>query len=273
MTDAAPGAGLETSAGAARPGILSGKVLVVTGGASGIGRGIALAGARHGAATVVVADLQEAPKEGGETTMAAVEALGAATRFWRTDVTDRSALAALMEEAARLGGVDVMACNAGIAVPGDGPEISADDFEALVAVNLDGVLASAQAAARQMRQLGKQGSIVITSSMGGLRGGAATVGYSTTKGGVGLMAASLAAAYGPSGIRVNAVCPGIIETALIQSSPDLVASVRPLVERTPLRRLGQPEEVGDAVCWLGSDAARFVTGVSLPVDGGLTAVI
>lgn len=255
------------------PGMLVSKVVVVTGGASGIGRGIALAAARHGARAIVIADVEEQPREGGIATAAAVRALGVEARFQRVDVTKRGDLDALMVTSAELGGVDVMACNAGIALPGDGADISSDDFARLVAVNLDGVLASAQAAAQQMRDRGAAGSIILTSSMGGIRGSAQTVGYSTMKGGVCLMAASLADALGPVGIRVNAVCPGIIGTHLVQSSPAVAEAVQPMIDRTPLRRRGKPDEVGEVVAWLGSDYASFITGISLPVDGGLTAII
>ncbi|WP_427968735.1 SDR family oxidoreductase [Altererythrobacter sp.] len=253
--------------------LLKDKLIVVTGGASGIGRGIALAAARHSARAVVIADLQPDPKEGGATTTSLLEEMGTIARFCRVDVTSRADMDALVADTLDLGGVDVMVCNAGIALPRDGCDISEEDFHQLLRVNLDGVLFSAQAAAAQMRSLGKQGSIVMTGSMGGIRGAAVTVGYSTTKGGVCLMAASLADALGPDGIRVNAVCPGLIDTSLINASPGVAKAAQGLVDRMPLRRLGQPSEVGDAVAWLGSDCSSFVTGVSLAVDGGLTAII
>ena len=261
------------AAAPACPPLLDDRVVVVTGGANGIGRGIAVCAARHGARAVVIADLTCDPAGGGATTVDLVAQAGAQGVFCATDVTDRPALDALMRVCAELGGADVVCVNAGIAVPGDGADISGEDFHRLVGVNLDGALATAQAAAAQMRTRHVGGAIVFTSSMGGLRGGAATVGYSTTKGGIGMMTASLAAALGPDGIRVNAVCPGIIETDLLRSSPALQPTVAPLVGRTPLRRMGAPDEVGEAVAWLASERAAFVTGVCLPVDGGLTAVI
>jgi L-rhamnose 1-dehydrogenase len=254
-------------------GMLQGKLVVVTGGASGIGRGIALAAARHGAKAVVIADLDEAPREGGDPTTRLLGELGTPSLFVRTDVTSQAQCDSLVRATGEMGGVDVMVCNAGIALPGDGPDISQSDFHKLLAVNLDGVLFSAQAAAAQMRQLRKSGSIVATSSMGGLRGAAVTVGYSATKGAVCLLVASLADALGPDGIRVNAVCPGLIDTALVSSSPGVAAAFESLRQRTPLRRLGKTSEVGEVVAWLGSDYSSYVTGVSFPVDGGLISVI
>ena len=253
--------------------LLDGKVVCVTGGSSGIGRGIALAAARHGARTVVIGDLQREPREGGTPASDALDALGVRCIFCPTDVTSQDSVRLLVETAAPLGGLDLMVCNAGIALPNDGADIAAADLNRLVEVNLMGVLFSAQAAADQMRSLGKTGSIVMISSIGGLRGAAPTVGYSATKGAVCQLSSSLADALGPFSIRVNAVCPGLIETSLIQSSPGVEAAVAGLISRTPLRRMGQPAEIGDVVAWLGSDLASFVSGVSLPVDGGLTSVI
>lgn len=142
-----------------------------------------------------------------------------------------------------------------------------------MAVNVDGVLFGAQAAARRMEELGKTGSIVLMGSMGGLVGAGITVAYSTSKGAVTLMAKALADALGPLGIRVNAVAPGIIDTALLRQTPDIGAAAEGFRQRTPLRRLGAPSEVGDAVAYLGSDLSSYVTGTVLVVDGGLTAVI
>jgi len=252
--------------------LLEDKVVVVTGGASGIGRGIARVAARHGARAVIIADMTDSPREGGTPIVEELRATCEA-RFIRTDVADPADAGRMIEASGAYGGVDLMVCNAGIALGSDGPGISPRDFHALLDVNLAGVLHGAQAAATQMQRLGKPGAIVATSSMGGLRGSAATVGYSASKGGVCLLVASLADAWGPLGIRVNAVCPGVIETQLSTSSAQVAAVIEPMRQRTPLRRIGQPEDVGEVVAWLGSDCARFVTGVSLPVDGGLTAVL
>lgn len=253
--------------------MLKGKVAVVTGGASGIGRAIALAMAQHGARAVIIGDLRPDPIEGGLPTAQLVAELGGHSVFVPTDISSATACSELIAAADAFGGIDIMVCNAGVAAPDDGPDVSQDAFQRMVSINLNGTMISAQAAAMRMREHGKAGSIVIISSMGGLRGSAMTVGYSATKGAACLLAASLADALGPEGIRVNAVCPGLINTSLVQNTPVVAAAVGQMSQRTPLRRLGEPREVGDAVAWLASDYASFVTGVSLPVDGGHIAIV
>jgi L-rhamnose 1-dehydrogenase len=253
--------------------LLEDKVVVVTGAASGIGRAIALGAARHGARRVIVGDLRDEPLEGGEPTVAALERLGTPAQFVRVDVSDRAAVDELMASTEEHGGVDVMVCNAGVTLPADGPFVDPDDFRRLMTVNLDGVFLCAQAAAAQMQARGKPGSIVLMSSMGGVRGAGFTVAYSTSKGAIVNMARALADGLGPSGIRVNAVCPGVIDTHLVRTTPEIAAAAGAFVERTPLRRLGRPDEVADAVVYLGSDLSSYVTGATHMVDGGLTAVI
>ena len=253
--------------------MLADRVVVITGGASGIGRGIALAAQRHGARAVVIGDLQQEPREGGKATHELLLEAGIEAEFVRADVTSKQHMETLLSAAEKWGGVDLMVCNAGIALPDDGPDISAERYRWLVNVNQEGALYSAQAAIAQMKRLGKQGSVVFISSMGGLRGAGFTAGYCSTKGAINLLAAALADAHGPDNIRVNAVCPGLIETELVNSSPAVAAAFEPLRQRMPLRRLGQPCEVGDVVAWLGSPYSSFVTGVTLPVDGGQTAII
>lgn len=254
-------------------GMLEGKVVVVTGGASGIGRGIALSAHAHGARAIVIGDLDEVPREGGQTTQALIAAAGGQAVFCRADVTSREDLEELVAQADAFGGVDLMVCNAGIALPDDGPELALERFRKLIAVNQEGAFQSAQAAIAAMARRGKGGSVVLISSMGGLRGASFTTGYCATKGAVNMLAAALADAWGPHNIRVNAVCPGLIQTALVESSPSVAQAMEPMRQRMPLRRLGQPGEVGDAVAWLGSDYSTFVTGIALPVDGGQTATL
>lgn len=253
--------------------LLQGKVVVVTGGSSGIGRATALTCARHGAAAVVLGDLGESPREGGETTETLLRAMSVPCAFVRADVTDRGDVEALVAAAEPWGGVDLMVCNAGIALAADGTDISAADFAKLIAVNLQGALTCAQAAANAMLRRAAPGSIVLVSSMGGLRGAARTTGYGATKGGLNMLAASLADGWGPNGIRVNTVCPGLIDTDLAKSSPQVEAAVEGLRQRMPLRRLGSPDEVGQVIAWLGSDYATYITGTAIPVDGGMTAVL
>jgi NAD(P)-dependent dehydrogenase (short-subunit alcohol dehydrogenase family) len=253
--------------------ILKDKVVIVTGAASGIGRAIAIGAAQHGAKAVIVSDITETSNEGGTTTTSEIEALGVAARFHRTDVSKHAEVDALVEAAAEFGGVDVMVCNAGITLRSDGADVAEDDYHRLMAVNLDGVLFGAQAAARQMKARHKAGSIVLMASMGGIAGAGMTVAYSTSKGGVVLMAKALADALGPQGIRVNAVAPGTIDTHLLRTNPGIAELSEGFRQRTPLRRVGKPSEIADAVVWLGSDMSSYVTGIALLVDGGLLSVI
>ncbi|QDW37887.1 SDR family oxidoreductase [Bradyrhizobium sp. KBS0727] len=253
--------------------ILNGKVVVVTGASSGIGRAIAIGAARHGAKAVIVSDVTETPREGGGPAAAEIGKLGVAARFHRTDVSKQSENDALVEAASEFGGVDVFVANAGITLRSDGADVPEADYRRLMSVNLDGVLFGAQAAARQMKKLGKAGSIVLMASMGGIAGAGITVAYSTSKGGVVLMAKALADSLGPDGIRVNSIAPGTIDTHLLRTTPDIAEASEGFRKRTPLRRLGKPSEVADAVAYLGSDLSSYVTGIALLVDGGLLSVI
>jgi L-rhamnose 1-dehydrogenase len=253
--------------------ILKDKVVIVTGAASGIGRAIAIGAAQHGAKAVIVSDITETSNEGGSTTTSEIEALGVVARFHRTDVSKHAEVDTLVDSAAEFGGVDLMVCNAGITLRSDGADVAEAEYRRLMAVNLDGVLFGAQAAARQMKARRKAGSIVLMASMGGIAGAGMTVAYSTSKGGVVLMAKALADALGPDGIRVNSIAPGIIDTHLLRTNPGIAAASEGFRQRTPLRRLGKPAEIADAVAWLGSDMSSYVTGIALQVDGGLLSVI
>lgn len=251
--------------------ILAGKTVVVTGAANGIGRGIAISAARHEAGAVIVADLDENPRRDSTSVTEEITALGVPTVFVRTDVSTRADNDAFVEAAEAFGGVDVMIANAGITVASDGLDVTEEDWHRLMSINLDGPLFGAQAAARSMRAHGKQGSIVLMGSIGGLAGNPLTVAYNSSRGGVLLMVKALSGALGPEGIRVNAIAPGPIETALLHSSPEFFAANEALRVRMPLRRYGTPAEIGDAVAFLGSDLSTFVTGSVLLADGGLLA--
>jgi NAD(P)-dependent dehydrogenase (short-subunit alcohol dehydrogenase family) len=253
---------------------LTEDVAVVTGGASGIGREISLTLAEHGA-DVVVADLRSEPREGGDPTHERISAEFDGTgRYVECDVTEPSDLAAAVDAAEDLGGVSVMVNNAGISRSEDFLEIDEDGFERMMNINAKGVFFGAQAAADRMIDAGRQGSIVNLASISGVTGRATGVHYCASKGAVRVMTYAMAAALGPHDIRANAVCPGLVESPMTRQDLGMFGENRGAVEtykRTaPLRRVGEPQDIADAVLYLASPLSGFVTGESIIVDGGAT---
>ncbi|MFM6990481.1 MAG: SDR family NAD(P)-dependent oxidoreductase [Rhodoferax sp.] len=225
-----------------------GKTAVVTA-TSGIGLGIALA-LRDAGARVIAAGLQPAD-------MASLQGLA----FHPLDVTDPAQVTALFHSLERL---DILVNAAGIIRRA--AEHEPDVFEQVVAVNLNGSMRCCQAAKGLLAK--NKGSVVNIASMLSFFGGAHAPGYSASKGGVAQLTKSLANAWAADGVRVNAVAPGYIATALTQALQDDPAKNAPIVARTPMGRWGTPADVAGPVLFLCSDAAAFVTGAILPVDGG-----
>lgn len=253
-------------------GLLEGKVVVVTGGASGMGRAAALRMAEEGAAAVVIADRRETPREGGASTTDLVVRQGAKSLFVATDVSDPAQIQGAVDRAEAFGGIDIMVNNAGIFGPEDFFSCTERDFDHLMDVNVKGVFFGCQAAAKAMR--GRGGAIVNLSSVGGIRGVGAFPAYSASKGAVRLLTYSLGGLLGPLGVRVNAVHPGVIDTSMTRMDVPLVddgGEKNSGSVAIPLGRVGQPQDVADAVVYLSSDLARYVNGTSLIVDGGRTA--
>jgi NAD(P)-dependent dehydrogenase (short-subunit alcohol dehydrogenase family) len=250
-------------------GRVEGKVAVVTGGASGIGRATARKLAAEGA-RVGIADVDEA---GGERVAAGIREAGAEAFFRRTDVCSLADLEAVLDEAAdRHGRLDVLVNNAGISVGGAAGEMAEEDWDRVIDVNLSGVWRGMRAAIPRMLAQGG-GSIVNLSSVQAQVGFLGWSGYAASKGAVDALTRQAAVEYARAGIRVNAIAPGTIMTemneTIMAESPDGAAVMAGWVAMHPIGRIGQPEEVAAAIAFLASDEASFITGELLRVDGGL----
>lgn len=248
---------------------MAGKVAIVTGGSSAIGRAIALRLARSGAA-VVVADLQPAPREGGQPTHELITAAGGRAQFVRMDVAQPNGLDPCLELAAEWGGLDVLVNNAGILRAGSFLEFAEADYDAVMNVNVKGAFFMAQAAVRAMVQAERGGVIINLSSIGALQGMPGLAAYSAAKGAIRALTYSLAKELGKHQIRVCALHPGVIDTSMTRV--DVPVKDEGVPRGVPLRRRGVPEDVADAAAFLAGDAAAFITGTSLVIDGGQLSI-
>ncbi|MBC7470129.1 MAG: SDR family oxidoreductase [Ramlibacter sp.] len=239
---------------------LSGRTCVVTGGSQGIGEACARRFAREGA-KVVIADVADRP---GQALAAELGAL-----FVHCDVGDKAQVDAMVAAVmAAHGRIDVLVNNAGIFKAADFLDVTEADFDAVLRVNLKGAFLVGQAVAREMARSGC-GAIVNMSSVNAVLAIPTIASYNVSKGGINQLTRAMALALADKGIRVNAVAPGTIATELaaraVLTSDEAKARI---LSRTPMKRLGQPAEVADAVAWLASDAASYVTGEIVVVDGG-----
>lgn len=250
-------------------GQLDGRVGIVTGAASGIGAATARVLAREGA-RLVLTDLDDTAG------LALAEEVGGI--YVHHDVTDDAAWPEVVETAEkRFGRLDILVANAGIAIMGPAVDMSLADWRKQMAVNVDGVFLSVKYCIPAMRRAGNGGSIVMLSSVAGLRGSAGLAGYSATKGAVRLFAKSMAleCAQARDGIRVNSVHPGIIATPIWTKMPARANApldpVQIAASSVPIGKPGQPEEIANGILFLVSDQSSHMTGSELVIDGGLTA--
>jgi len=250
-------------------GKLTNKVALVTGAASGIGRQTALAFAREGAAVAVVDVTEEAAKE----TVAMIEKEGGKAKFFRCDVSKAAEVEKLVKDVvAAFGRLDFAHNNAGIeGAQARTADASEEVWDRTIAINLKGVWLCMKHEIPQMLKQGG-GAIVNTASVAGLVGFVGLPAYNASKGGVIQLTRTAALEYAKENIRVNAVCPGVIKTPMVdrftQGKPDLEAA---FTAGEPVGRMGRPEEIAKAVVWLCTDDASFVTGIPMPVDGGWVA--
>ena len=254
-------------------GLLKGKVALVTGGGSGIGRASGVSLAREGA-SVVLCDVDVA---GGQETVRLIETADGEALFVEADVSRSQQVEALMARTVeRFGRLDCAVNNAGIQGelnPTD--ECSEENWDRTIAVNLTGVWLCMKYEIARMREQGS-GAIVNVASNFGLVGSPGMPAYSAAKHGVLGLTKTAALEYAALGIRVNAVCPGPVQTPLVDNmliaQPDLADQIMAsITQRLPAGRLGRPEEIAEAIMWLCSDQASFATGMAMPVDGGFVA--
>jgi 3-oxoacyl-[acyl-carrier protein] reductase len=241
------------------------RVAAITGAGSGIGRAIAQRFAAEGAA-VVVDDVNDAA---GQATVQSITAAGRRAHFVRADISEASDVARLVEESLRFGGrLDILVNNA---VP-DERTVMREDWDRLIGVLLKGPWLLSQAALPRLRE--SRGCIVNIASVNALMAIGKLHLYSAAKAGLLSLTRTLAFEHGPAGVRVNAICPGTIQTEvwepILQERPNLMTEI---ARHYPLGRVGQPEDVASMALYLASDEARFVTGATFVVDGGITAAL
>lgn len=241
---------------------LEGKLILITGGGSGIGYEIAQCMIYAGATIIITGRREEVLRE-------ATAQLGTKAHYFVNDVTDLSSLENLVNTIELTHGpIDILVNNAGVNMKRPALEVTDEDFNRIIQTNLNAVFALTRTCASRMIAR-KSGSIIMISSMAAYYGIDRVVAYAASKSGLEGMVKVLASEFSPHNVRVNAIAPGFIETNMMKtamgSDPDRMNRA---LNRTPMGKFGKPSDIGWAAVFLASDAARYVTGVSLPVDGG-----
>jgi len=248
---------------------LDGKVVLITGVASGIGRATANLFAKEGS-RIVSGDIDE---KGGQSITEKVRAFGGIMTFVKADISHDSDIQSLFEVAKGMGGVDVLFNNAGIEITKGLLDTTEEDWENSVSVNLKSVFFCCKYAIEQMKEKGR-GVIINNSSVAGLVGSVSPA-FSAAKGGIIALTKSLASDFGPDNIRVNCICPGAIETPLLErimnEQGNSTDARTDMMKKYPLGRFGYPDEVAQTALFLASEESTFITGATIVVDGGYTS--
>jgi len=243
---------------------LAGKVSIITGGAQGIGLATALKFSREGA-TVVVCDIRQAAVDAA---VAQCQEVGAKALGMVVDVTQREMVDAMVQQVLnQFGRIDVLVNNAGITQDARLQKMTIEQFDRVIDVNLRGVFHCSQAVADAMVKQGS-GVILNASSVVGIYGNFGQTNYAATKFGVIGFTKTWSRELGPKGVRVNAVAPGFVATPILSTIPDKV--LQEMIDRVPLKRLGQPEDIANVYAFLASDDAAYINGAVLEVSGGMT---
>lgn len=243
---------------------LAGKVSIITGGAQGIGLATALKFSREGA-TVVVCDIRQAAVDAA---VAQCQEAGAKALGMVVDVTQREMVDAMVQQVlSQFGRIDVLVNNAGITQDARLQKMTIEQFDRVIDVNLRGVFHCSQAVADAMVKQGS-GVILNASSVVGIYGNFGQTNYAATKFGVIGFTKTWSRELGPKGVRVNAVAPGFVATPILSTIPDKV--LQEMIDRVPLKRLGQPEDIANVYAFLASDDAAYINGAVLEVSGGMT---
>jgi NAD(P)-dependent dehydrogenase (short-subunit alcohol dehydrogenase family) len=241
---------------------LEGKVALITGGGSGIGFYIAQCMIQAGA-KVVITGRREGVLEG------AVATLGDNSSYFVNDITDLKSIPALIADIeAKTGDIDILINNAGINMKKHAVEVTDDDFDRIIQTNLHAVFSITRECGKRMIER-KKGSIIMITSMAALYGIDRVVAYTASKSAVGGMVKALTTEFSPYNVRINAIAPGFIETPMMLTAMNGDPARRDkAMDRTPMGTWGKPDDIGWAAVFLASEASKFITGVSLPVDGG-----